>query len=58
MCTFLSSRSRSEQLKGGCGYTGSRCASLSDGTKMRWEPELVCKEKKTCQKRKGNEHCL
>lgn len=46
MCTFLSSRSRSEQLKGGCGYTGSWCTSLSDGTKMRWEPELVCKKKK------------
>ena len=58
MCTFLSSRSMSEQLKGGCGYTDSWCTSLSDGTKMRCEPELVCKGKKTCQKRKENEHCL
>lgn len=43
--TFLSSRGRSEQLKGGCGYTGSWCTSLNDGTKMRCEPELLCQKK-------------
>ena len=53
MCTFLSSRSRSEQLKGGCGYTDSWCTSLSDGTKMRCEPELVCKGKKNMSEEEG-----
>lgn len=38
--TFLSWGGRSGQVNGGCGYRGSWCASLSDGTKTRREPEL------------------